>query len=66
MFIGFCIFHLSVCIVINNMLIVFACMGVCLVRGIGFVLQVETGDVFLVTALMNNETVFSAEINLNG
>ena len=48
------------------MLIVFACMGVCLVRGIGFVLQVETGDVFLVTALMNNETVFSAEINLNG
>ena len=66
MCIGFCIFHLSVCIVINNMLIVFACMGVCLVRGIGFVLQVETGDVFLVTALMNNETVFSAEINLNG
>lgn len=66
MCIGFCIFHLSVCIVINNMLIVFACMSVCLVRGIGFVLQVETGDVFLVTALMNNETVFSAEINLNG
>lgn len=27
--------------------------------------KVETGDVFLVTALMNNETVFSAEINLN-
>lgn len=23
-------------------------------------------DIFLVTALMNNETVFSAEINLNG
>lgn len=31
-----------------------------------FVLQVDTEDVFLVTASMNNETVFSAEINLNG
>ena len=28
--------------------------------------QVDAEDAFLVTALMNNETVFSAEINLNG
>ena len=26
----------------------------------------DAEDVFFVTALMNNETVFSAEINLNG
>lgn len=31
-----------------------------------FVLQVDSEDVFLVTASMNNETVFRAEINLNG